>query len=671
MSGPEWTPEYPDAPVEGRPLSGELGADGSIHHPPPPQLGPNPFEAKRAREFDRSRFDRDDDEAEANRLADEGATARPGKLAAMVGAVRSALSGLSRRRSPTPSPPVDDDSHPSPEPDLDDPEEDLDPKPSRRWAPSTWTWETRVGLAAVLSFLILVGVFVRGKWVKLELPKKDGEETASKAPETPKPGDPPKSSVASTKPTPGKPADPSKAGPPEPDLATGPAPRLLNTPATAEPNRIPDAPPPGSTVSLAADPRSTTEPSSPPDAGLPTMPPPVGTELTQASTGGTSKPPDLPGQTSDSPPLPSNDPTGGALPTMPAVAANTAETTAPEAKPGLDPKTNEPANPPPAMAGSEPAVSVAAQLPQPRPEPAPATGPAVIEPPASPVVAETTPPPQVSPPPTESKPEVATAPQPASPPSGLEPVPAQAPGGSASGMGPGWVALPSAGKRPGASPSGDPGSSDGLGGVESLATTSPSPRLSDSTPARDDPASGDLKGEPVVHTVGPDENFWTISKLYYNSGRYYKALHKANARQVPEIAKLYVGTVIRIPPPEALDRSLIDPPALGAAIDGPSVNRVSAPKSVDSGAELTPTRRARPGLRRARNEPVEEPRRPSYKVKPNDTLRSIARDTLSDSKRSLEIYNLNRDLLDDPKSPLTPGTSLTLPEDAVIGRKIR
>ena len=69
-------------------------------------------------------------------------------------------------------------------------------------------------------------------------------------------------------------------------------------------------------------------------------------------------------------------------------------------------------------------------------------------------------------------------------------------------------------------------------------------------------------------------------------------------------------------------------------------------------------------------EPADEPRRPTYKVKPHETLRSIARDTLNDSTRDREILSLNRDIIDDPTS-LSPGTVLTLPEDAVIGRRAR
>ena len=55
--------------------------------------------------------------------------------------------------------------------------------------------------------------------------------------------------------------------------------------------------------------------------------------------------------------------------------------------------------------------------------------------------------------------------------------------------------------------------------------------------------------------------------------------------------------------------------------------------------------------------------RPIYKVRPYDTLRTIARDTLGDSRRSGEILELNRDLIDDP-AHLIVGQILELPEDA-------
>ena len=74
------------------------------------------------------------------------------------------------------------------------------------------------------------------------------------------------------------------------------------------------------------------------------------------------------------------------------------------------------------------------------------------------------------------------------------------------------------------------------------------------------PARGEGKLETVLHRVEGPENFWDISRMYYSSGRYYKALWKANEDKVPEITKLHQGTVIRIPPPEDLDPAYIDPP---------------------------------------------------------------------------------------------------------------
>ena len=68
------------------------------------------------------------------------------------------------------------------------------------------------------------------------------------------------------------------------------------------------------------------------------------------------------------------------------------------------------------------------------------------------------------------------------------------------------------------------------------------------------------KLETVLHKVEGRENFWDISRMYYSSGRYYKALWKANEDKVPEITRLHQGTVVRIPPPEDLDPAYIEPP---------------------------------------------------------------------------------------------------------------
>jgi len=227
------------------------------------------------------------------------------------------------------------------------------------------------------------------------------------------------------------------------------------------------------------------------------------------------------------------------------------------------------------------------------------------------------------------------------------------------------------------------------------------------------PERGEGKLETVLHRVEGRENFWDISRMYYSSGRYYKALWKANEDRVPEIAKLHQGTVIRIPPPEDLDPAYIEPPGkrpgqgrpdgeILAQHDGDvdaSASTRSAPNTMNrragnvsgdgvpirhssrSDVELNlpvsdaateqasghdrssrlssqDDRDAEPEIR-SRNAVA----RPIYKVRPYDTLRTIARDTLDDPRRANEILDLNRDIIDDP-AHLIVGQILELPEDA-------
>ena len=242
--------------------------------------------------------------------------------------------------------------------------------------------------------------------------------------------------------------------------------------------------------------------------------------------------------------------------------------------------------------------------------------------------------------------------------------------------------------------------------------------------ANDQAGRSEGKLETILHRVEGRENFWDISRMYYNSGRYYKALWKANEDKVPQIDKLYRNTVLRIPPPEELDPAYILPP--GTHSKRPA-NMAAAPadstRSADQAGTDTRTAAAVP-IRRARRSDVElnlpvaeadapeggtrtrvrsavardfdtnahhdsdddgsdggsnpipfaglrDPdvrtrsavTRPVYKVRPYDTLRTIARDTLGDARRANEILELNREIIDDP-SHLIVGQVLELPEDA-------
>jgi nucleoid-associated protein YgaU len=237
--------------------------------------------------------------------------------------------------------------------------------------------------------------------------------------------------------------------------------------------------------------------------------------------------------------------------------------------------------------------------------------------------------------------------------------------------------------------------------------------------------AGSARVESSLHVVDRGENFWTISRLYYGSGDYYRALWKANSQRYPKIREIHIKDVILIPPVEDLDPAYIGPPPRrrpadrSAAADGggrevagpagidPAGTETQRPRSFpttrtttrsgmsdgapvrrgsrveaelelpDAGAEEGPARGRRgssddqigaaddepPATRLTARHPAPAPvDRPVYKVRRHDSLRSIARDVLGDSRRADELYDLNRDVIADP-SRLTPGQILELPDD--------
>lgn len=188
------------------------------------------------------------------------------------------------------------------------------------------------------------------------------------------------------------------------------------------------------------------------------------------------------------------------------------------------------------------------------------------------------------------------------------------------------------------------------------------------------PDNTDSPVEPFVHVVQRGENFFTISRLYYGSGRFYKALWKANQNQVKAPDELYIGTAIRVPPPELLDRSLIESPKRAAAAPSPTTavrRRKKAGGSTDTGAPgsivVLPVRT--PSTASRSDEPSEtRPARRFHVVKKYETLRTIARDELGDSHRDEELRDLNLRLLGDSVE-LTAGMRLELPDEERTVRK--
>ena len=515
--------------------------------------------------------------------------------------------------------------------------------------------ETRVGIAALVSFLFLVTALASkkgwiGKPVTLAMAAPEG------GPESPA------STKAESEPDRARDKD---AGQVKKGPRPGPAPKAGDE--VKPPAPIPDVPP-SSKLTLAGDPA----------AAEPAAPPPPSPESSKPATLASATQPTFPPAFPSDPPAPAEPPTDppGSAP-LPSIGDPPPSSPPPPPAPAPAPSEPPPTTPdePPMIPAeakpspTEPSRSPGAGLPL-IDEPPPMSAPVAEKPRPAPDLAEMArepnPIPTPAPTPATPPPPAATAPVLAEQPPKLDPVPggtmesAATKTSAVGAIGPvaaaaGWVSIPSGGRRiVGASPIVSTPSEDRV----------ESPRVADGPRVTDDLAAAD-QVEPVVHVVRAGENFWTISILYYRSHRFYRALHAANRRQVPKIDELYVGTVLRIPPPEALDRSLIDPP-------GPTTSPASrAPKRVDpnEGADLAMPA-VRPRMIRPDPEAVEAPRRPTYTVKARETLRSIARDTLNDSRRDREIYNLNRDVLDDI-NVLEPGTTLTLPEDAIVGRRSR
>jgi nucleoid-associated protein YgaU len=106
--------------------------------------------------------------------------------------------------------------------------------------------------------------------------------------------------------------------------------------------------------------------------------------------------------------------------------------------------------------------------------------------------------------------------------------------------------------EPGASSglaAGAAGAAGGARGAEAAAARAPQARA----------ASHSERVEANEHVVERKENYWTISRQYWGSGRYFVALWKANAANHPDINVLHVGDVIVVPAIEDLNLDYIVP----------------------------------------------------------------------------------------------------------------
>ena len=167
------------------------------------------------------------------------------------------------------------------------------------------------------------------------------------------------------------------------------------------------------------------------------------------------------------------------------------------------------------------------------------------------------------------------------------------------------------------------------------------------------------------HLVRPGEDFSAIARHYYGSPRLARALWWANRQTVAWPGALVAGTRIVIPPIEQLGGSSARTRSARSATLDPQVQPASQNQSAE---RLLGSRGANSVVPTPDQEhPVGDASLPEggfaiHVVQPRETLRSIVRDRLGDSRRFQEIAELNRDLATNGR--ILPGMRLLLPRDA-------
>lgn len=143
-----------------------------------------------------------------------------------------------------------------------------------------------------------------------------------------------------------------------------------------------------------------------------------------------------------------------------------------------------------------------------------------------------------------------------------------------------------------------------------------------------------------IYVVEQNDNYWNISKVVYGQGGYFRALARYNLNRIRNPKRLKPGMKVLVPTVERLKKRFPkDCPRTVSAItaEGKAI--------VESGFRLSETGE------------------PTYIIGSGDTLGSIARGHLGRASRWVQIYQMNREAVKNPKK-LKIGTVLQLPADA-------
>lgn len=146
---------------------------------------------------------------------------------------------------------------------------------------------------------------------------------------------------------------------------------------------------------------------------------------------------------------------------------------------------------------------------------------------------------------------------------------------------------------------------------------------------------------PRYHKIANGDNYWKISKKYYQAGRYFRALEAYNKHRISNPKKMREGMIVLIPSKEILNRRFRKYISGG----GNSSNNRNRSPLVKSGY-----------FRGSNGQPM-------YRTGKNDVLTQIAEKHLGRSSRWIQIYEMNRQILKNPNN-LKIGIELRLPSDA-------
>lgn len=145
--------------------------------------------------------------------------------------------------------------------------------------------------------------------------------------------------------------------------------------------------------------------------------------------------------------------------------------------------------------------------------------------------------------------------------------------------------------------------------------------------------SSDAADVPTV-VVQEGENYTKLSKRVYGTTRYFSALAVFNQHRIPDPRRMRPGMIVLTP-----DRRLLEEKYPQLFID-------SQPRVVEP-----------PGFL------LQDDGSPAYRVGDRETLSDISKKHLGRASRWIELYEMNRGVVNDPNR-LKPGTILALPDDA-------